>query len=645
MRPILEKESKMDKFFKEYTLGNLKLKNRFVFPPIKTAYGSPQGMVTDRQINFYRQIAKDGPGIIIMEPVAVTPDGREHPKQLCVHLPESSTELKKIVDIIHAENRLACLHLNHAGAAANPKVIGKKPKAPSEITCSSSEQMSDPLSEEEIIAIVLGFKLASEKAIAAGFDLIEIQAGHGYLLSQFLNRKINKRADKYGKDRLQFAREVFSAVREGAPDLPIMLRISGSEMSPEFGIEPMDLAPLLSLASTEGIIAIHAGMGSVCFSPPWYFHHASLPEKPQTDALSWLRKQTSLPIIAAGRMGRREKIQEILDQNLADMVALGRPLISDPDTLKKWQEKRFSEVTYCGYCLQGCLHRVKSGEQLGCNLNPAIGYPELSPTDNPLKVLIAGSGPAGLSAAHYLSKRGHEVTLAEKESVLGGQFHFTWQAPGKEKMKAGLNGLETQVKKNTRVLLETEVNSGLIEKIKPDMLVWATGVKQNIPGIEGLGDQNSMTSLEYFRGEKTVKGPRILVIGAGRTGLEIVEKLGKEGYDIVATKRSDPIGNGMDLISKKLTMMRIENMQNVTLMPHTEVKAFNENNVAVEKDSKLVILESFQTIILASGMLSVAGPDDTVKSLVSNIEVIGDAWKVGDIFNAVRAGYELAATR
>ena len=203
----------MDRMFSGFTLDNLKLNNRFIFPPIKTAYGNPQGVVTDRQLTFYKQIASNGPGLLILEPASVTPEGREHPKQLCIHLRESASELKKIVDVIHTENRLACLHLNHAGAAANPKATGTKPKAPSAITCLTSGQTSEPLTEEEIETIIAGYKSAAEKAKQANFDIIEIQAGHGYLISQFLNKKINKSTDKYGEDRLLFAREVLAAVK------------------------------------------------------------------------------------------------------------------------------------------------------------------------------------------------------------------------------------------------------------------------------------------------------------------------------------------------------------------------------------------------------------------------------------------------
>ena len=258
----------MKEMFEAFELGGLSLANRFVFPPIKTAYGTPDGHVTDRHLTYYRQITKNGPGLLILEPVAVTADGKEHPKQLCIHLPESAYHIKKIVDVIHAQNRLACLHLNHAGAAANPKATGGKPKAPSVITCPTSGQEAESLTETEIKSIVKGYRSAAEKAAGAEFDAIEIQGGHGYLVSQFLNRKINKRTDRYGEKPLLFAEEVLMAVTKGAPGIPCILRISGSEMSPEFGISPEDLAPLLKLAEERGCCTIHVGMGSSCFSPP-----------------------------------------------------------------------------------------------------------------------------------------------------------------------------------------------------------------------------------------------------------------------------------------------------------------------------------------------------------------------------------------
>lgn len=633
----------MNTLFEPFRLGNVELSNRFVFPPIKLAYGNPDGTVTNRQLIFYAQIAQNGPGILILEPVSVTPEGKEHPRQLCIHLEQSEEELRKIVNVIHEKGRLACLHLNHAGAAANPMATKTKPKAPSPITCPSSGQESQALTEQEIEAILRGYKVAAEKAVRTGFDFIEIQAGHGYLVSQFLNPKINQREDRYGEERLLFARQVFSVVKESAGKIPCIVRVSGNEMSPESGLNQEDMISLLKLAEELDMSAIHVGMGNACFSPPWYFHHGSLPEKPQLDALHSVREHTKLPLIAAGRMGRREKIQQVVNQNLADIVALGRPLVADPALLEKWQKGKDDQATYCGYCLQGCLHRVKSGEALGCNVNPEAGQPGLETTDHPLRVLVAGGGPSGMSAASYLSRRGHEVTLAEKEDRLGGQFLLAWKAPGKEKMKETFYSLEQSVRASgAKIITRKQVNKEVVQEMKPDLLVWATGAVQNIPEISGLQDQYTLTSLQYFSGKKEVKGPRVLVIGAGRVGLEIAEDLGRQGYEVVATKRTDPIGSFMEAITRNLTLKRIGQMSKVTLMPHTTVKVFTEKSVDVEQDGKRMSLEPFNTIILCSGMLSAPGPDAEIRRQVPHIEVIGDAREVLDIYSATQAGYEVA---
>jgi 2,4-dienoyl-CoA reductase-like NADH-dependent reductase (Old Yellow Enzyme family)/thioredoxin reductase len=637
-----KKEKPMESLFTSFKLGSLKLQNRFVQAPIKTAYGNPDGTVTARQLAFYRQIAVEGPALLILEPAAVTADGREHPKQLTVHLPNSVEELHKITQVIHEAGGKACLHLNHAGGAAKSKASGTSPKAPSVMTCPASGEKAEALEIDDIARIVAGYSAAAQTAVAAGFDLIEIQAGHGYLLSQFQNPKINQRRDRYGEDRLLFASQVLTAVME-AVKIPVILRLSGHEMSPEGGLDPAASARLLALAEQLGVAAVHVGMGNACFSPPWYFHHGRLPEKPQLEALARIRRETSLPLIAAGRMGRREKVHQVLQQGLADLIALGRPLLADPDLVQKWRTIADNTVAYCGYCLQGCLNRMKSGQPLGCNLNPQLGLPDLSPTEKPLEVLVVGGGPAGLSAAKFLTQRGHQVSLVERNGRLGGQFALAWQAPGKQDMQAGLETLEREVHKIVKKLyLGQTVDSDWVRRLHPDLLIWATGAVQNIPEIEGLDRQNRLTSLEFFEGVKAVTGPRVLVIGAGRTGLEIAEKLGKQGFEVVATKRTDPIGAAMEGIALKLTLKQLGELPNVHLMPHTPVLRFGADAVTVVQDEVEKQLEPFQTVILASGMRSADGPNEVAEAKVPAVEIIGDALQVQDVFAAVRQGYELA---
>jgi NADPH-dependent 2,4-dienoyl-CoA reductase/sulfur reductase-like enzyme len=185
-------------------------------------------------------------------------------------------------------------------------------------------------------------------------------------------------------------------------------------------------------------------------------------------------------------------------------------------------------VTACGYCLQGCLHRVKNGQPIGCNLNPEIGQPEMEKRPRPLKVLVAGGGPAGLSAAVYLAKRGHRVTLADQGESAGRAVQPGLAGTGQRNDEGwpGPSGIANAQTSADAVLTGQIVDADLVREIQPDLLVWATGAHQRIPDIEGRDSQYTMTSLEYFEGVKPVKGPRVLVIGAGRTGLEIAEKLG-----------------------------------------------------------------------------------------------------------------------
>jgi NADPH-dependent 2,4-dienoyl-CoA reductase/sulfur reductase-like enzyme len=368
-----------------------------------------------------------------------------------------------------------------------------------------------------------------------------------------------------------------------------------------------------------------------------------LPEKPQLDALEFVRKSTSLPIIAAGRMGRQEKIEQLLKENITDFIAIGRPLLADTSLLEKWQKQAFDSVNLCGYCLQGCLHRVKNGQSIGCNINPALGLPELKKTGKPIKITVVGGGPAGLSAAVNLIKKGHRVSLVEQQKKLGGQFALAWKAPGKHPMKDGLDYLVSFVKENADTLvLGKEFNTDVLNRLNPDLLVCATGSQQNIPDIEGLHDQYVLTAVEFLETKVMLPGKRVLVIGAGRTGLEIVEMLGAKGLDVVATKRTDTLGNDMEMITKKLILKRLEEMPNVNLLPGTAIIKFEADKVVAAQSGEHIQMEPFDAVILASGMVPVDSPGRVIEKSIENIEVIGDAAGIGDIYSAIHQGYDLA---
>ena len=609
--------------------------------PVKSAYGNPKGEVTPRHLIYYDNLSKGGMAMIILEPVAVCKTGKEHPKQLAVHQPESSEQLGKIVDVLHKNQTFACLNLNHAGRAANPKATGMPPEAPSAVPCPATGQTPDILHRQEIEGILEGYRRAIKVARAAKFDAIEIQAGHGYLVQQFLSPRTNLRNDEYGRDKTLFIRQVFDIVSEERHGLTVLVRISGHEFV-ENGFGPAENEIILHLAKDYGFDAIHCGFGNACDSPPWYYSHMALPEQKQEKVVATIRQKTDLPLIVAGRMGDITKLERYEQANLTDCVALGRPLIADPNFVNKLLDQKSEEITYCGYCLQGCLANVKNGNGIGCIANPTIDKQPVRAT-TAKSVAVVGGGPAGMAAATQCSLMGHKVTLYEKRPALGGQFEMAYQAPHKETMRRPLNSLIRQAEKSVwNIQLKTAFSTGAIGEF--DHYIIATGSKQHIPAIKGLSNQYSMTSLEFFEKAKPLKGPRVLIIGAGMIGIEAAEILASQEYDVVITKRTDTIANDMEMITKKLMLKRLEEKDNLLISPNTTLMEFSEQGVKYVKDGKPGEWEPFDTVIIASGMDPQNGLFQQIQALGKSVQVIGDADNPEDIYAATQKGY-LAAMK
>jgi len=628
------------KFTQAFQIGQLQLKNRFIMAPVKSAYGNPKGEVTPRHLVYYDNLSQGGMAMIILEPVAVCVTGKEHPKQLAVHLPDSQTQLSKIVDVLHKNNTLACLNLNHAGRAANPKATGQPPEAPSAITCPATGQTPDILQQQEIEGILEGYRRAIKVAIAAGFDAIEIQAGHGYLIQQFLSPRTNLREDEYGQDKTLFIKQVFDIVRAERDKLAVMVRISGHDFV-ENGFGPAENKVILDLAKEYGFDAIHCGFGNACDTPPWYYSHMALPEQKQLEVVTAIRKQTELPLIVAGRMGDVEKLEQYEQKNLTDCVSLGRPLIADPNFVNKLLNQQTDEITYCGYCLQGCLANVKNGSGIGCIVNPGIDKKPVQ-AKTAKSVAVIGAGPAGMAAATQLSIMGHKVTLYEKKANLGGQFEMAYQAPHKGSMLRPLNSLIKRTEKNvSEIKLNSTISAEALGHF--DHFVVATGSRQRIPAIEGLSSQYSMTSLEFFEQAKPIKGKRVLIIGAGMIGIEAAEILADQNYDVVITKRTDSIANDMEMITKKLMLKRLEQKENLLISPNTTLVEFSADRVKYQQNGSTGEWASFDTVIIAAGMEPENDLYQQLQDQQKSVQIVGDADNPADIYAATQKGY-LAAT-
>ncbi len=622
--------------FDSVKLGSLELKNRFIAAPVKTAFGSPSGEVNERHLKFYEKLSKGGLALIILEPTAVLRSGREHPKQLCIDENRCVDELRKITDVIHRNGSLACLNITHAGRAANPKASGQAPLAPSPIMCPATKQTPQELTKEQIKEIVKAFGEAARRAKDAGFDAIELQAGMGYIIAQFLKERTNKRNDEYGQDKTLFAREVFDEVFSRANGLPVIVRISGNEFV-EDGITPEDNKPILELSKEYGAVAVHVGLGNACDTPPWYYSATFTPIEKQVETFKAIKKLTNLPIIVDGRMANKEKIEQALNEGWADLVGLGKSLACDQSFVRKLQEGKEEEIYYCGGCLQGCLLKVKAGVGLGCIINPFVYRDEFTLSDKKLKFVVVGGGPAGMAAAAYAAMKGHTVILYEKNK-LGGQFNLAAMPPFKDSMKRPLNSMIMDLDRYGVQVKYEEANYDKIKSLDPDVVVIATGANSFVPKIKGIDEENVMDSFSYFESTKEIKGRRALVLGVGLIGRETME-------DLLLNKRFEEVV-GVDILEElpeDFTLIRLKNNPKVRIVTGARLERFTEDGAIISKGDKEESLGKFDLVVTSIGTKSNRELYEQIKDKFDRVEIIGDAYKVADIYDATHQAYELIA--
>ncbi len=613
-------------------LGSLHLKNPFIAAPVKTAYADLESHVNQRHLNYYENLAKGGVALIIIEPTAVLKSGREHPKQLCIDEDYCVEELSKITKVIHDNGSLACINLNHAGRAANPKASGGVILAPSAIMCPSTMQTPKELTKQQIKEIVEAFGKAAERAKRAGFDAIEIQGGMGYLIAQFLKTRTNKRTDEYGKDKLLFAKEVFETVSNKSSGLDLILRVSANEFV-EDGICEEDNVALINLAKKYSIKAVHAGLGNACDTPLWYYSYASTPTDKQINSFKKLKSLIDLPIIIDGRMGNPDRINALLKEGWIDFFGLGRSLVADQYFVNKLFNDEIDKIWYCGGCLQGCLYNVRSGIGLGCITNPFVDKKFFTKSDKKIKACIVGAGPAGIACGIYARMKGYDAIVFEKKEM-GGQFILATKAPYKEAMQKPLNSLINEAK---RMGVEFRFEEATYEKIKdinPDLVVIATGANSQIPSIKGIESQYVIDAFSFFEGRLKPKGKRVLVLGIGLIGREAIEILANEGFEVV----------GVDILSEltqDFTLARLKNNLNVKLFVGTSIEEFSIDVVFARQEDEVINLGKFDTIISSIGTKSNRALYEQIKDKFSNVEIIGDAFKVADIYSATQAAYNL----
>lgn len=613
------------------------LKNQFIMAPIKTGYSDKTGVITEKHLNFYKARSKYV-GAIIPEPLYLDKALRELPNQIGIDQDDKIAGLKELTDSIHQYGAKAIAHLNHPGRMANPKIPGNYFVSSTGKACENGGATPIALNIEGMKTVKRLFIEAAIKAEKAGFDYIEIQFGHGYLFAQFISKTVNDRKDEYGgcfKNRIKFPLEVLEAVKN-ATKLKIIARISGDDMTPE-GIKIDEMQQFSSILAKKGVSAIHVSAGTVCATPPWFFQHMFVPKGKTWQLADKIKEVVTLPVIYVGQINEFKDIDKIKEKAEDNFIAVGRPLVADPDFVGKYLGLVKENLRPCLACSEGCLGGVKSGKGLGCTVNPLVGKENyiFKKTSTPKNIAVIGGGLAGMSAAINLKKRGHTVTIFEKDK-LGGQFNLAHLPPHKQSLVKIIDYLSKEITDfNIEVLNKEAINDDLNQY---DEIVIATGSKPQIAPIEGLKNYFWAEVLEAHNIPSNTKS---LIIGGGLIGTEVANMLLSKNNKVILIEMMNEVARDMEMIERKLTLKNLQN-KDVTVLVNTKVQKILGKKVILENNGVTQILEEIDHIILATGMKSYNPFNDL--TFDKPVHLVGDAFKVGKAQDAIEQGFQVAIT-
>jgi NADPH-dependent 2,4-dienoyl-CoA reductase/sulfur reductase-like enzyme len=504
--------------------------------------------------------------------------------------------------------------------------------------------MPEDFSRSEIAEYRNAFVTAANRAQTCGFDAIELHACHDYWLNFFLSPHFNHRQDSYGGDlenRFRLLKETAMEVRSAVGrDMLLGVRLSIDEFV-EDGLTLAESAQVGRWLEDIGVdyISASGGIGITQYrmSPPMEVARGSI--LPLARAF---KKEISVPVIGVGRLDRPETFRKAISEEYADMAAVARSLIADPEYVAKTlaaQDEEIRPCVACNFCLV-CLHR---GEALRCAVNPCVGDDliQLQPVKSERNVVVVGGGPAGLSCAAYAAARGARVKLYEKNSDLGGMIRLGMRPPFKDVLKDLVDYLTRQAQKEgVDILTETETTAEILRGENADRIVIATGATAIKLPVEGAEAGDNIFSAEDILGSQDIDPGQYLVIGGGAVGLETAEILAESKASVTVIEMMDVIGSGLHATRLHLLLERLS-LSDVTIMNRTKLIAVEDQWVRVESEERLTRLGPFDYYVFAVGSKSNRDLVDALEQKLP-VEVIGDAVQPRTIYEAVREGFESA---
>ena len=628
-------------------VGGQTFKNRIMFPPLTTGY-EKNGMISEQDMGFYTRLAKGGVGYIVLGDVAPINSFSPTPK---LFDDSQIPAFKALADSVHAYGTklgIQIFHPEYDVDAINSLFMQKKFDEMRQRLHHDMMFFTDEASEEMLMAIIDKMCACAVRAQKAGVDVIQI---HGDRLNGCLcSTRMNHRTDKFGgslENRVRFARMLTRAIRKAVPDMVIDYKLS--IVTPQRGKGGIDEADAVQFAQwlvEDGVDMFHVAQanhtGNMADTiPPMGVQPYGFFVKIAGD----IKKAVNVPVSAVGRIVDADMAARVIESGMADMVAMGRPLLADPDWGTKIAAGKACDIRRCISCNKGCTDAIQNRQFLSCVLNAENGYENtrsIQPAAQKKKIAVLGGGPAGLEAARVAALRGHDVTLFEKTTSLGGQLNIACVPPRKEEMRRAAQDLIHAVCNAGVHLCMGQTRTA--EQLKDagfEAVINAVGAHSAAPRIPGIDSVNVADAWKVLAGEQQVYGT-VAVIGGGMVGCETAEYLAARGCKVSVIEMMDKIAAGE---STTILPTLLENYKTygVEQYPSHKVKEFRMDAVVCENKDGAEVTIPCDYIVLAMGARSNAFDAAALEAASIPVYSIGDAaGKAADISNAIRTGYDTA---
>ena len=627
---------KFPNLFSPLDVGGLRLKNRIISAPMTYPILTSDGCLTPEAAAFYELRAKGGAAVVTVSELIVDGKmGKYYPVQVTIDAPNAKDSLASAARSVRKHGAIASMELSHGGMFA----LTDGPAWGPVDVFEDSAQTVIKMTKAMISSVLESYAKAAKLCREAGFEMLLIHAGHGWLLEQFLSPALNSRGDEYGgslENRARLPLEVISAVRSAVgPGFPLELRISAEEYI-EGGYSQKDIIEFARMVEDKiDLLQVSTGSHKGSFDKT---HLSMFSERgDNVRYAAQIKQHVNIPVSAIGALNEPQMLEEIIASGRADAVVMARALLADPYLPRKAQEGRDDEIVRCCRCFTCMAERLLTGLRI-CALNPVIGseyeHNYAPPPAKSKRVLIAGGGPGGMQCAITAAERGHNVILCEKEQSLGGALNGERGIAFKEDLYKYIAVKQLQMEKaGVDVRLKTEVTPELAAEIAPDVLIIAVGSSPLIPlipGIEKAVIADDLPDVINTLGKKTA------ILGGGLVGCETAVHLAREGHDVTVVEMKEDLCADANPRHRPLLLTELE--KSVTCLTNTRaIRVTDEGLVCESKDDEILI--PADSVICAAGRIPNRSAADALANSAPYVDTIGDCVKPGIVAQATFRGH------